>query len=129
MQAGANGLALIRGQWVEIDRERLERIMGRFQETERLAAQRGLSFAEAMPMLAGADVTRDDAATQADPDWSRVAVGPWLAETLRNYPSQWPKQQLSRELLDGGAELNLTEMKDEELLRLVALDLNVAMKE
>jgi non-specific serine/threonine protein kinase len=39
------------------------------------------------------------------------------------------KKQLSKELLEGGAELNLTEMKDEELLRLVALDLNAAMKE
>jgi non-specific serine/threonine protein kinase len=39
------------------------------------------------------------------------------------------KKQLSRELLEGGAELNLTEMKNEELLRLVALDLNAAMRE
>jgi non-specific serine/threonine protein kinase len=39
------------------------------------------------------------------------------------------KQQLSKELLEGGAELNLTEMKDDELLRLVALDLKAAMKE
>jgi non-specific serine/threonine protein kinase len=39
------------------------------------------------------------------------------------------KKQLSRELLEGGAELNLTEMKDDELLGLVALDLNAAMKE
>ena len=39
------------------------------------------------------------------------------------------KQQLSRELLEGGADLLLTEMKDEELLRLVALDLNSALKE
>jgi non-specific serine/threonine protein kinase len=39
------------------------------------------------------------------------------------------KQHLSRELLEGGAELNLTELKDEELLKLVALDLNAAMKE
>jgi non-specific serine/threonine protein kinase len=39
------------------------------------------------------------------------------------------KQQLSRELLEGGAELNLTEMKDEDLLRLLALDLASAMGE
>jgi non-specific serine/threonine protein kinase len=39
------------------------------------------------------------------------------------------KKQLSTELLEGGAEVNLTELKDEELLRLVALDLNAAMKE
>ena len=34
------------------------------------------------------------------------------------------KVQLSNELLELGSELNLTTMKDEELLRLVALDLN-----
>jgi SNF2 family DNA or RNA helicase len=39
------------------------------------------------------------------------------------------KKQLSRELLEGGGELNLTELKDDELLRLVALDLKAAMKE
>jgi len=39
------------------------------------------------------------------------------------------KQQLSRGLLEGSADLLLTELKDEELLRLVALDLNSALKE
>ena len=39
------------------------------------------------------------------------------------------KKQLSRDLLEGGGELNLTELKDDELLRLVTLDLKAAMKE
>jgi non-specific serine/threonine protein kinase len=39
------------------------------------------------------------------------------------------KKQLSRDLLEGGGELNLTELRDDELLRLVALDLKAAMKE
>src|SRR6202041_659862 len=39
------------------------------------------------------------------------------------------KRQLSTSLLEGGADLLLTEMKDEELLRLVALDMNKALKE
>ena len=39
------------------------------------------------------------------------------------------KRQISRDLLEGGAELLLTELKDEELLKLVALDLNAALKE
>jgi non-specific serine/threonine protein kinase len=39
------------------------------------------------------------------------------------------KRQLSQELLEGGADLLLTEMSDEELLKLVALDLNKALKE
>jgi non-specific serine/threonine protein kinase len=39
------------------------------------------------------------------------------------------KKHLATELLEGGAELNLTELKDEELLQLVALDLHAALKE
>ncbi len=38
------------------------------------------------------------------------------------------KKRLSAELLEGGAELNLTELTDDELVKLVALDLG-AMKE
>jgi len=39
------------------------------------------------------------------------------------------KQQLSKDLLEGGADLLLTEMNDQDLLRLVALDLNSAQAE
>ena len=39
------------------------------------------------------------------------------------------KRQLSTDLLEGGADLLLTEMKDEDLLKLVALDINKALKE
>jgi SNF2 family DNA or RNA helicase len=39
------------------------------------------------------------------------------------------KRQLSQDLLEGGADLLLTEMKDDDLIRLVALDLKSAMAE
>jgi len=39
------------------------------------------------------------------------------------------KRGLAKDLLEGGAELMLTEMKDEDLLRLVALDVNAALRE
>jgi SNF2 family DNA or RNA helicase len=39
------------------------------------------------------------------------------------------KQQLAGDFLSGAADMMLTEMKDEELLKLVALDLGAAMKE
>lgn len=39
------------------------------------------------------------------------------------------KRQLSKDLLESGAELLLTELKDAELLKLVALDINTALKE
>ena len=39
------------------------------------------------------------------------------------------KRQLSEDLLGGGAELLLTEMTNDELLKLVALDLHAASQE
>jgi SNF2 family DNA or RNA helicase len=39
------------------------------------------------------------------------------------------KQGLSHDLLEGSAEVNVTELSDDELLRLVALDLHTAMEE
>jgi non-specific serine/threonine protein kinase len=39
------------------------------------------------------------------------------------------KRDLSDELLAAGGEIRLTELKDEELLQLVSLDLNAAMKD
>jgi non-specific serine/threonine protein kinase len=85
--AGASGLALLRGQWVEVDRERLGWMMERFQEAQRLASAGGLSFAEAMRMLSSADIGQDGSPDRADPAWSRVIAGPWLAETLRGLRS------------------------------------------
>jgi non-specific serine/threonine protein kinase len=39
------------------------------------------------------------------------------------------KRKLSTDMLEGGADLLLTELKDDELLELVALDINKALKE
>jgi non-specific serine/threonine protein kinase len=79
--AGSNGLVLVRGRWVEVDRDKLSSMLVRFRQAENAAAQGGFSFAEAMRMLAGAQVGPDDAPI-ADPDWSSIVAGPWLAETL-----------------------------------------------
>ena len=80
--AGTETLALLRGQWVEIDRPRLDRAMRRFKEVQELAEQEGLTFAEAMRLLAGADATGDDEPA-AVADWSHITAGAWLTETLR----------------------------------------------
>jgi non-specific serine/threonine protein kinase len=80
--AHSEGLALIRGKWVEVDHGRLSRALEQFEAIERRAATDGLSFGEAMRMLAGAGMTGDEAAGAADVDWSETVAGPWLAETL-----------------------------------------------
>ena len=85
--AGTDGLQLIRGQWVHADRERLEQMLERFQQVERLAAEGGVTFAEALRMVAGADVGRDGPAARIDAEWSGVVAGPWLAEALKGLRS------------------------------------------
>ncbi len=84
--AGTDSLVLLRGQWVEIDRERLERSIQQFREAEQLAKREGLSFAAAMRMLAGAAVA-DEPGDVTVADWSRVTAGPWLADTLQRLRS------------------------------------------
>lgn len=80
--AGSDSLVLLRGQWVEVDRDRLDRTLQRFREVEALAEREGLTFAEAMRMLSGATVA-DDAPDPAAADWSVVSAGPWMAQTLK----------------------------------------------
>ncbi len=81
--AQSDGLALVRGRWVEVDRERLKRMIERFGEAERAVAETGLGFGEAMRMLAGASVTAGEDDGDVEADWSQVVAGPWLAETLK----------------------------------------------
>jgi superfamily II DNA or RNA helicase len=80
--AHSDGLALIRGKWVQVDPERLRRTLDKFEAIEHRAATDGLSFGEAMRMLAGANLAEGGSGEQADIDWSRTVAGPWLAETL-----------------------------------------------
>ena len=85
--AKSDGLALVRGRWVELDRERLRRVMEHFSEVERTAAENGLGFRDAMRLLAGADVSAGNTSAAADADWAQVVAGPWLAETLKGLRS------------------------------------------
>jgi superfamily II DNA or RNA helicase len=99
--AKSDGLSLVRGRWVEVDRERLSRMLERFQKVERAAADSGLSFGEAMRMLAGAEVAADGG--DAGTDWAQVVAGPWLREMLKGLRSP---EGLAR--VEPGAALNGT---------------------
>ncbi|MBI5364708.1 MAG: DEAD/DEAH box helicase [Planctomycetes bacterium] len=79
--AGASGLRLLRGQWVEVDRERLAHALERLRAAEELARSGELDFAAAMRLLSGAEIGAE-AGAELDRDWSRVQAGPWLAERL-----------------------------------------------
>jgi hypothetical protein len=87
--AKTDGLAWVRGRWIELDREHLQGMIERFREVERTAKDTGLAFGEAMRLLAGADVAAGDADADDDAgaDWAQVVAGPWLAQTLQGLRS------------------------------------------
>jgi superfamily II DNA or RNA helicase len=102
--AGADGLALVRGRWIEVDREQLTHMLDRFRAVERAANEHGLAFAEAMRLLAGAGAAGSiDAAVEAGADWAQVVAGPWLTETLKGLRSPEALAQI-----EPGAALNGT---------------------
>jgi len=80
---GVDGLALLRGRWVEVDREKLRRLIDEFRRVDRAAADNGLTFADAMRLLAGADRRAAGQTADDDRDWSGTVAGPWLAGVLQ----------------------------------------------
>ena len=85
LMASSGGLMRLRGQWVELDRERLREVLAHWERVRREAEQGGLSFLEGMRLLAGvARNDREAGALAAGEGWSRVEAGAWLARTLES---------------------------------------------
>jgi non-specific serine/threonine protein kinase len=81
---GTDGLALVRGRWVEVDRERLRQVLDRWSMFEAAHASSGLTIVEGLRLLAGAQIEEasGDAAATAVADWSKVVAGESLANAL-----------------------------------------------
>jgi non-specific serine/threonine protein kinase len=75
--AASSGLHLVRGRWVEVDREKLAKMFERFRAVQQTAEQDGLSFAEGARMVAGLDESEDV-------EWGRAIAGSWLAKLLQD---------------------------------------------
>ena len=82
--AASNGLMLLKGQWVEIDKQKLTEALGIWKHVETQAGTGGVSFFEAMRMLSGVGVTSSTAVTAEESTraWSEVVAGDWLAARL-----------------------------------------------
>ncbi len=77
------GLVLIKGQWVEVDAEKLGQVLHNWQAAKAEAAAGGVSFAEAMRMLAGTERQgSEDGEIGESPQWSEVVAGKWLDKKL-----------------------------------------------
>jgi SNF2 family DNA or RNA helicase len=76
-------LVSLRGQWIEIDREKLQSVLEHWKRVEAGAAGEGMSFLEAMRLLAGVKLGAQTEETPGETaDWSEVIAGNWLREKL-----------------------------------------------
>ena len=82
LPAQSEGLAFVRGKWIEIDHDRLSRTLEQFEAVESRARDDGLSFAESMRMVSGASLSGTGAEAHAAADWGKTVAGPWLSEML-----------------------------------------------
>ena len=81
---GTDGLALVRGRWVEVDHERLRQVLDRWSTFQQAHAG-GLSVVEGLRLLAGAHLEEGGGAGTAVGDgaeWSKVVAGESLAKAL-----------------------------------------------
>ena len=75
------GLAFIRGKWVEIDAPKLKEVLAHWKTVQKAASREGVSFLEGMRLLSGVGGAAGDGAA-IGADWSSVAAGRWLSECL-----------------------------------------------
>ena len=82
--ASTDGLVLIKGKWVEVDREKLREVLDQWRGVQQQAQEGRVSFGEAMRMLAGAQLDAGDTDSTEDvrPEWSEVIAGKWLSSRL-----------------------------------------------
>ncbi len=81
--AGTDGMALVRGRWIELDREKLQRVLDHWKAFAS-RVDGGMSVVDGLRLLAGAPIGDDSTAAHGAEiaDWSKVVAGPALARAL-----------------------------------------------
>ena len=80
---GDDGLVLLKGQWVEVDRDRLRQAIEHWNALQRQAEGGEVSFVEGMRLLAGASADlRHEERTDDERHWVHVGPGDAMREIL-----------------------------------------------
>ncbi len=81
--AGDDGLVLLKGRWIEVDRTKLRAVLDHWHGVEDSAAAGELSFHQGLRLLAGASAELHPAADESLRDWSRVVADKGLRNLLQ----------------------------------------------
>ena len=102
--AGGDGLVLLKGRWVEVDREQLKQALTHWRTVEKQAKDGQLSFIEGMRLLAGAPADlRDTAPDETERNWLHIEAGAGLREILDGL-----RDPARLEAIEAGADLRAT---------------------
>ena len=90
---GDGNLIRLRGQWVEVDREKLQEVLGHWQTVSQQYEDEGIAFLDGMRLLSGySDESQDSPFTEDEDarEWMAFQAGDWLRDTLAKMrdPSQ-----------------------------------------
>jgi SNF2 family DNA or RNA helicase len=100
--AGAEGLVLLRGKWVEVDQTKLKEALDHWN----LVAEEhpnGIDYITGMRTLAGADLSTKESVDEEVAAWSRITAGNWLRDTLAHL-----RRPDEKDSLQPGRGLNAT---------------------
>ncbi|MHB1947696.1 MAG: DEAD/DEAH box helicase [Gammaproteobacteria bacterium] len=76
-------LVQIKGQWVQVDNEKLNQVLSHWKSIERQVKKEGLSFAEGLRILSGVShLQSKEALPEEITQWSTVIEGDWLQSAL-----------------------------------------------
>jgi superfamily II DNA or RNA helicase len=76
-------LVQIKGQWIQLDHEKLSQVLSYWQSVEQKVKKEGLSFSEGLRFISGVSQLKESDALPEDiTSWSTVIEGDWLSSTL-----------------------------------------------
>jgi hypothetical protein len=91
-----DGLVFLKGQWIELDKEKLSQTLEHWKRVEKHYRSEGISFIEGMRLLAGAPPDLTSEPLETLPQWSRVQAGKNLEKILNDL--RHPQNLESREI-------------------------------
>lgn len=85
----SESLVFFKGQWVEVDPEKLNQVLKQWKKVEKNSKNGGVSFIEGMRMLSGMNLNSDELNLQAQESlaWKKIEIGPWLEKVLSGLKS------------------------------------------
>lgn len=111
--ARSDHLVFFKGQWVEVDQEKLSDLLSKWKTVAKKVKDGGLTFAEGLRWLSGVDgVASVSEGLQNAPSFTRVISGKWLQEMLEQMRSPEASHEI-HQFLENNLKTTLRPYQDQ----------------